>query len=156
MEEIKKTIKSHGFKKILKIVVGFFIVLLIFQAGMFVGFKRAYFSDRIGSDYFSEMRGNKNNYMMGMKRSDFINSHGAIGKIVELKLPLLVVEDVDGVDKTIKISSSTQIKAVNDSKMASDLKLNDFVIVFGAEDDSVIDAKLLRIMPEASSTIIKK
>ncbi len=153
MEDFKKTIKSEGFKKLLKIILSVFILLLTFHLGTFVGFRRAYFGDRVGSEYFHEMRGDKNNFMMGMKKSDFVNSHGAIGIIVEDKSPLFVVQDVEGVDKTVKISSSTQIRELNNLRNPEDLKLNDFVVVFGGTDDSIIDAKLIRIMPQATSTI---
>lgn len=131
-------------------ILGFVVVaLLIFQAGMFVGFKNASFSFRTGEQYFRQMNGGRNDQFMGMNRGDFENSHGATGKIININLPSIIVSDKDGVEKTILIGTSTSIKNFKDSIRPEDLKVDDFVTVIGNPNDKTeIEADLIRIMPD--------
>lgn len=147
-EEIKNIIKSHAFKIIVYVVIGLLVLLLVFQAGMYVGFQKASFYNRIGANYFHEISDNRGT--MGIQNGDFESAHGAVGKIVELKLPLIVIEDRSGVEKTIQIGSSTQIKDADGDENAGNLKTNDFVVVFGSPASStnpVLLARLIRVLP---------
>ncbi len=149
MEQIKEILNKSKIKKIICILGCIFIALLIFQMGMFVGFKKAEFSFRIGEQYFRQMNGEQNNQFMGMNRRDFSNSHGAAGKIISIKLPIIIVSDKDSAEKTIVISTSTDIKKFKDSIQAGDLKVNDFVTVVGEPNNNAeVEAKLIRIMPD--------
>ncbi len=151
--DMKKIILSEKFKLTLRIVGGLCIALFIFQAGMFVGFKKASFYNRVGERYFREIHGNKNDFMMGMRRSDFSNSYGAVGKIIQVHLPIIIVEDRDGIDKTVTIASTTILRSGMATILPSDLKIDDYVTVFGADtDDSLINASLIRILPHESTT----
>ncbi|WP_420266680.1 hypothetical protein [Candidatus Magnetominusculus dajiuhuensis] len=128
------------------------MALLIFQAGMFVGFKKAGFSYRVGEQYFRQMNGRPNDQFMGMNRGDFENSHGAIGKIISISLPSVIISDKDNTEKTILISSSTDIRKFKDSIKPEDLKINDFVTVIGNPNDKAeIEARLVRIMPDPAN-----
>ncbi len=152
MEQIKNVLKDSKVKKAIYILSCIIAVLVIFQAGMFVGFKKAGFSYRTGEQYFRQMNGRPNDKFMGMNRGDFGNSHGATGKILSINLPIVVVTDRDGVEKTITISTSTDIKKFKDSVKAEDLKINDFITVIGNPNDKTeVEAKLIRIMPDPAN-----
>ena len=152
MEQIKNVLKDSKVKKASYILSCIIAVLVIFQAGMFVGFKKAGFSYRTGEQYFRQMNGRPNDKFMGMNRGDFGNSHGATGKILSINLPIVVVTDRDGVEKTITISTSTDIKKFKDSVKAEDLKINDFITVIGNPNDKTeVEAKLIRIMPDPAN-----
>ncbi len=152
MEQIKEVLKKSKIKWVMCAIGGFVVVLLIFQAGMFLGFKKASFSFRIGEQYFRQMNGRPNDQFMGMNRGDFENSHGAIGKIISIKLPSLIVSDKDGGEKTIIISTSTDIKKFKDSIKSEDLKVNDFITVIGSPNNrSEVEAKLVRVMPDPAN-----
>ncbi len=154
MEQFKQMINSSKFKKAISILLGLVAILFVFQLGMFVGFKKAAFSNRIGENYFREMRGGQNDFLLGFRAGDFINEHGAIGTIIQIKPSFIVVEDRDGDEKTVNISTSTQIKFMNDLKTKDDLKIDDFVVVFGAPRNATsteIEARLIRIMPTSSN-----
>lgn len=154
MDKFKQIVKSDGFKKSLYVILGLLVLLFTFQLGMINGFRKAYFSDRVGGDYFMEMRGMQGGFLNGLMPGDYIGPHGAVGKIVNIKLPNITIADKDGNDKTVQISSTTQIRLANDSKMQGDLKIDDMVVIFGSQDDDnpVIDARLIRILPLASSS----
>jgi hypothetical protein len=95
------------------------------------------------------MNGRPGDQFMGMNRGDFANSHGATGKIISIKLPAIVVADIDGTEKTITISTSTDIRKFRDTIKATDLKINDFITAIGDPDDNAeVEAKLIRIMPD--------
>ena len=148
MEQIKEVLRNTKVKKIVLILGSIFIALLIFQAGMFFGFMKASFSFRTGEQYFRQMNGRPDDQFMGMRRGDFENSHGAIGKIISIKLPAIVVSELGSVEKTILVSTSTDIKKFKDSIKAEDLQVNDFVTVIGVPNDNAeVEAKLIRIMP---------
>ena len=57
MEQIKNVLKDSKVKKAIYILSCIIAVLVIFQAGMFVGFKKAGFSYRTGEQYFRQMNG---------------------------------------------------------------------------------------------------
>lgn len=150
-EKLKNITESNKFKKTLYIILGIVLFLFVFQLGMFVGFKRAYFSNKIGGEYFQQMQGRNDTFITGLQLGDFINAHGAIGHIVGIKLPLIVVESSDETDETIRISSSTEIKYLKGVEAPEDLKLNDFVAVFGSPgNEPIIEAKLIRVLPSSS------
>jgi hypothetical protein len=149
MEYIKEVLKKPKVKWIICALGCFVAVLAIFQAGMFVGYMRAGFSFRMGEQYFRQMNGRSDNQFMGMNRGDFGNSHGANGKIVSINLPSIIVSDKDGVEKTVTIGTSTDIKKFKDSIKAEDLKVNDFITVIGNPNDKAeVEAKLIRVMPD--------
>jgi len=148
-EEIKNMTKSHKLKMIIYIVAGFVILLFVFQAGMFVGFEKASFYNKIGENYFHEINGNQNS-IAGIQRGDLESAHGAVGQIVQLKLPLIVIADRSGIEKTIQIASTTQIRDTDGDEKVDNLKMNDFVVVFGSPSsstDPILLARLVRILP---------
>jgi len=147
MQKVKTFFGSKKGKISVFIVGGIILALVIFQAGMFVGFKKASFSFRMGEQYFRQMKGGQEPFG-GIGRDNFGNSHGAIGKIISVNLPLLVVSDKDGIEKTIIISTSTEIKKFKEAIQQEDLKVDDFVTVVGSPNDkSQVEARLIRIMP---------
>jgi hypothetical protein len=147
---LKEIVTSHAFQVVLYTVGGVLILLFVFQAGMFIGFEKASFSNRIGENYFREVSGNQAGPMdgIGMSGDESFEAHGAIGNIIELKLPLIVVED-DNIDKVIRIATSTVIRGPLGTENTDTLKINDFVTIFGSDPDenSVITARLIRILP---------
>jgi hypothetical protein len=156
----KDFLQGKGFRRILFGVGIFFIALIIFQCGIFVGFRKASFSYRMGDNYYRAFDKNDgyNSYPMGMgmMRGGFPDSHGAVGQIIKITLPNLVIEDTQGIEKTVVIDSTTVIKKFRDSIKNEDLRVGDFVTIIGSPDNnSVIDAKLIRVLPppqSASST----
>lgn len=152
MEHIKKVLKESKVKKVICILGCVVAVLVVFQAGMFVGFKKAGFSFQTGERYFRQMNGRPDDQFMGMNRGDFGNSHGATGKIIIIKLPSIIVSDKDGIEKTIIISTSTDIKKFKDSVGVEDIMLNDLITVIGNPNDKAeVEAKLIRIMPDPAN-----
>lgn len=147
--DIKNLLQSKKFRSILFGLVIIVIVLVIFQAGIFVGYYKASFSYRWGNNYHQTFGARERNMpMMGMFRGGFANPHGASGKIIKIVLPNVIVEDQDDVEKSVLITDDTEIREFRNLIKPEDLKVNDFIIVIGSpNDDGEIQARLIRLMP---------
>ncbi|OGZ56585.1 MAG: hypothetical protein A3J04_01915 [Candidatus Ryanbacteria bacterium RIFCSPLOWO2_02_FULL_47_14] len=129
-------------------ILALIVALLIFQAGMFVGYHKARFSYRMGDNFHRTFGERKGGPLGGFGRGDFPGGHGTIGKIIKIDLPTLVIEDRDNVEKIITIKDDTTVRHFRESVKTSDLKTDDYVVVIGTPNDSgQIEARLIRIVP---------
>lgn len=157
--DIKKCVQSKKFKIAVMTLGGLFVALLIFQAGMFVGYRKAAFSYGYGDNYYRMFGGeHRGGGMMGfggmMGRGDFDEdfapAHGVIGKIVKVELPVVVVEGSDSVEKVVLVTPNTTIRQFRDSVSANDLKVGDIVMIIGNPNTaSQIEAQYIRLMPSS-------
>ena len=147
-KDLKEFTQSKSFQGAL-VGIGIAIVaLLIFQAGMFVGYRKAAFAYRFGDNYYRAFgdRGPRPFHMpLG---GEFIEAHGAVGKIVSINLPTFAVTGPDDVEKVVLIGDETRIRHFDTDLSASDLKIDDFTVILGSPNESSqIEAKLIRILP---------
>jgi hypothetical protein len=144
-EKIKKIFDS---KILVGVLYGIGIVIvfgLVFSAGISVGFHKASFGRDWGENY-------KNNFGMmpppPFMKDDFPNAHGAVGKIIKIELPTIIVQDQDGTEKVVLIKEDTKIQKMRDDIKNSDLKVDDFIVVIGSPNDQgQVEAKFIRMMP---------
>ena len=151
-QNIKDFIASQTFNKILYVICGCIIALLIFQAGMFVGYRKALFSYQWGDNFHNTFGGGRDGKMgmMGGIPLDprFAGAHGATGKIITVGQSSIIIESPDGIETTVDIATSTIIRKFRDTVSPQNLQANDIVVVIGTPNSAgVIDAKLIRIMP---------
>ncbi len=74
--------------------------------------------------------------------------HGAVGKIVKVSLPSIVIEGPDNIEKEVIINESTLIRSSGPDATSTDLKMDDFVTILGTpNEDGQIQAKLIRVLP---------
>jgi hypothetical protein len=145
---IKTIAQSRTLRGIIIGIGLFVVVILIFQAGVFVGYRKADFSYRFGDNYSNTFGSGRSGMMNGFPQDMFIGGHGAVGKIIRINLPTIVVADQGNVEKVINISDDTVVRRFRDTVKPADLKVDDFIVVLGQPDDKgQIDAKLIRIMP---------
>lgn len=154
--DIKKFLSSKIFKYVL-IGVGFFVIaLLIFQAGKMVGYRKAAFSYGWGDNYFRAFEGRQPQpmFMKGvpmMGREDFPEAHGAAGKILSVNLPTFVIQGPDKIEKVVLIKDDTKIMRFKEEINPEDIKVDDSAVIIGSpNDESQVEAKLIRIMPAVS------
>ena len=146
---IKHWLQSLSRTKILYTLGGIILALIIFRAGMFIGFQKARHSFRFGERYYQTFGGGKGNrFFMGM-RDDLQSSHGASGKIVGISLPIIMIEEADGTEEIITTNDKTVVRRQRDTLQISDLREDDQIVVIGSPNNNdEIDAKLIRIMPQ--------
>jgi hypothetical protein len=128
-------------------IVGFVIVLiLVFSAGISVGFRKASFGRAWGDNYernFGMMSGR-----LGFGKDNFPNANGAIGKIIKIELPTVIVQDKNNIEKVVLINSDTKIQKMMEEIQVSDLSVNDSIVVIGSPNNQgQIEAKFIRVMP---------
>lgn len=151
IKNIKERIDKFGILKLLIILIA---ITIIFQAGIFVGYHKAGFYRSMGENYrpfddkgrgFSD-KGKK--FMM--QNSNIPGGHGAVGKIVSINLPTIVVASPDNIEKTVSISDDTLIRQFRETVSAKDLKVGEYAVVIGDNnvDGGVVKAKLIRLLPQ--------
>lgn len=156
-KDMQEFLQSQKFRGVIVVVVIAVVLLLVFQAGMFVGYRKAAFSYRFGDNYYRVFEGRDARpfrMMMGPGfMGGFMDGHGAAGKIVSADPPVFVVSDTNDGEKVVVVSDDTRIRRFNQTVAPADLKVGDTVVVFGApNDNSQIEARLIRLIPTASST----
>jgi hypothetical protein len=145
--DIQKFISSPAFTKVLYGVGFLVLALCIFQAGLFIGFRKAQFSGQFGDAYYKTFGGR------GMGGGMFFNNdmeggHGVAGTIVKINLPTLMIEDRDGTEKVVVLTDDTLIRRFRETLKDTDLHPKDFVVVLGSPNSaSQIEAKLVRLLP---------
>lgn len=145
-KDIEKVFESRVTFRILCVIGVIIISLLIFRAGMTVGFHKASFGRAWGENYERNFGMRPDRQMFG--RDNFPNASGAIGKIIKIELPNIIVEDKDNTEKVILVKEDTKIQKMMSSVKTSDLALDDFVVIIGSPNgQGQIEAKLIRIMP---------
>lgn len=155
MKEIRDMF--HSSKKVrmtLIILAALIVVLVIFRAGVSVGYHKATFSSKLGENYYYRAFGREggpqpfNTRLNELDRNDLTSGHGAAGKIVKISLPTFVVSSPDNIEKVVLISGATEIRRFRDMASSSDLKVDQGVIVLGAPNaEGQIEAHLIRLIP---------
>lgn len=155
-EELKRVLESKVSGRVLLGIGVVILAFLIFSAGVAVGFHKAAFGRAWGEHYNENFgmghKGGSKGDMWGggiMGMGDYFpNAHGAIGKIIKIELPNIIVQDKDKTEKVILISGDTQIQKGRVGVPSTDLKIDDFVVIIGTPNEQgVIMAKLIRIFP---------
>lgn len=150
----KTAVQSVSFKKVLCAVSALLVLLVTFQAGVFVGFRKASFSYRWGDAYhrtFGPLDHEGSWGMDMMKQGEgFTNAHGVAGKVIKVSLPAVLVEGRDGIEKEVLVTEQTTLHEFRQTIKASDLKVGDVAVVVGAPNASgQIEASFIRVMPSS-------
>lgn len=125
------------------------LVLFIFQAGVFVGYRKASFANKFGHSYERVFLARENGEFMPPMPGDFPSAHGAFGRVVGISLPTFAVLDPEGTEKIVVVGEDTRIRRFDRDIEAVDIRVNDGVVVIGEPNDaSQIEAKLIRMLPE--------
>jgi hypothetical protein len=151
--KIKKILESKTFLAVICTIGVLAVLFFVFRAGMEAGFRKASFGRDWGKNYEmnfgSPHRGPE---MMGKGFGDFRNlpnAHGAIGKIIKIELPtIIVLDEKENTEKVVLIDATTQVYRMKDVIKVEDLKLDDQIVVIGSPNASgQIEAKLIRFLP---------
>lgn len=149
MQHVQGFFRSKAFMRTLYVIGGLVIALAIFQAGIFVGYRKAAFSFRMGDNYYRVFGDRGRQPFGGIVPDDELSEgHGAVGRIVRVSLPSFVVSTPDNLEKTVIVSDGTIIRRFRDAASPNDLKADEYVVVLGSPNNqSQIEAKLIRILP---------
>ncbi len=156
MKKLNEIFDVELLNKILKIVGIVLSVFVIFGAGVVIGIQKSNFGKNWNEHYrenFGMVKQKKGGMMGGFNEQitmmNFMpNAHGAIGKIIKIQLPNIIVADSDNLEKVILIKEDTKIQEMRAEIKSTDLKIDDFVVIIGSPNElGQIEAKLIRLMP---------
>lgn len=153
MNKIKNILKSKTFKTVIITLGVLAVASFIFQAGQMAGFRKASFGRDWGSNYVMNFGSpHMGPQMMGERFGDLDilpNAGGAIGRIIKIELPMIVVlDEKDNTEKVVLIDDKTQIRMVRENITKDNLKIDEHIVVMGAPNSSgQIEARLIRILP---------
>lgn len=151
MDKIEKFFQSKKLRILIGVLFVLGIILFIFQAGVFVGYKKALFSGRLGDNYYRGLEGGEENGNMNFldfNAGNLPSANGASGSILKISLPNILIADKDGVEKTILVTDDTIFREFRNDISATDLKIGDLVVVVGSPNDNgEIQANLVRVLP---------
>ncbi|MDO8560617.1 MAG: hypothetical protein Q7R91_00160 [bacterium] len=155
---IKDFLQSKMFKTALYCLAGVIVILMIFQAGIFVGYRKAAFSYRWGDNYYRNFGERHGDFMENLPRDkDFSSAHGAMGKIIKIELPTLILAGSDNIEKVIVIKDDTIIRRLKDAIKPEDMKADEFAVIIGTPNENAqIEAKLIRLLPYPPQPIMDK
>ncbi len=159
--KIIKVFQSKNFRVAIYIIGFLLVIVLVFQAGQISGFRKASFGRDWGDNYIKNFGSpHKGFKMMDEKFGDFgnlPNSSGAMGKIIKVELPTIVIFDGrDQTEKIITIDDKTEIRKKRDVVSENELKIDEFVIIIGSPNSvGQIEAKLIRFIPSPTEAPIK-
>jgi hypothetical protein len=138
---------SKAFGWAIKGLVGVIAVLIIFQLGMFVGFRKASYSFGWGDNYSRVFGGPRSGLMRDFAGQDFLNGHGLAGSIITIDEPELLIRGSDGFEKAVTVTERTSIVRGRQPIGIDDLFPDDVVTVIGRPmDDGVIFADIIRVL----------
>lgn len=147
---MKILFQSKTFRGILYGIGIAIVLLIVFQIGVFVGFKKAQFTFAWGDNYYRNFAdaGSRHGLTREFEGRDMMNGHGTSGTILKIEDPNIVIKGVDGVEKIIVTNKDTSIRNMMKVSGLTDLKVNDHIVVIGSPNDAgQIEAKFVRVMP---------
>jgi len=149
--DISAYLKSDRFIRVLAAIGFVIIALVIFDAGVAVGFHKASFAHDWEENYTRNF-GAPGSF--GLPARGIPNPHGAAGTIVSVDLPTFVIAGPNENEKIIRIDDDTIIRNNAGMMDADDIEAGTFATVIGAPQSGTgeITARLIRIMPEPAST----
>ncbi|HEV7424393.1 MAG TPA: hypothetical protein VGO21_04360 [Candidatus Paceibacterota bacterium] len=152
-EELKKVFEGKIFFRVILITGIVIVFLLVFSAGVTVGFHKASYGRAWGEHYNENFGMGHRMPPMGIIGNPgmmdyFPNAHGATGKIIKMEAQNIILQDKDSTEKSILLNSDTKIQKGRMDIAISDLKIDDFIVVIGTPDDKgMIEAKFIRVIP---------
>ncbi|MDO8582161.1 MAG: hypothetical protein Q7S16_04795 [bacterium] len=152
-----KLFQSKKFRMVLWIIGGVVLFLIVFSAGVAVGFKKANFSYRWGENYHKNFGGPRGGFFKDFDGRDLIDTNGVSGQIIKISGPALVIKGRDNKERIVLVNATTVIQRGKEAVSSADFSLDDFVVIIGEPNDvGQLEAKFIRIMPSPLQRRLKK
>ena len=151
---MKEIIKNPATRKLLKILGVVLAVLIVFSAGMAVGFLKGQFSERWDRNYMNTMGGPRSPFSAFSDTDDRAPTpHGTAGIVISFSNDQIAVKGPNGTESVIMISPETIIRQMHQLATTTDIKSGSWITAIGHPDESGhLVASFIRIMPAPMST----
>ncbi len=152
---MKQFFNSQKYRRLI-IWTGVIILLLLsFQGGVFVGFHKASMGFMVDQRYERAYGNHIKSGPFGIPNDDFPEAHGAIGRVLSVHLPTIIVEDKN-TEKIVRIAPDTIIRKNRVKISEAQITTSDFVVVIGEPNDQQeINAKFIRMIPPPAGYVGK-
>ena len=146
------------FTKMLVLLGVLLVAWVIFAAGIFVGYHKASFSKDWDDSYRQGMMNPNSPLAPFINNDDEVNPHGAIGEIVSVNFPEIMIKRPQNAEQIVIISSSTTIRMIHGMASTSEISAGQFAVAIGEPNNKgEIQASFIRILPplpNGTTTII--
>ena len=149
LKEINDAIKASSVD--IRTLVGILIVIIIFWAGIAVGYHKAQFSNNWHSHYAEQFTSKQSPFSIpnDSDADNMPNPHGAFGQIISANLPLIIIKGPIEAEKTIVVTNTTVVRDVHDQVASTSLVAGQGVVVIGYPDEQGrVVASFIRILPK--------
>jgi uncharacterized membrane protein len=149
-------LESKVVRTILWILGGLIVVVVVFGLGISVGYDRAGFASGFDQNYDRNFYGASPGGSVGLVAPPMpmpAAIHGVVGTVIDLGSSTISVENQQGNEQSVAVSSNTDIRNGNGSIVIGNISIGDQIAVIG-EPNSVgqVDARFIRILRTPSST----
>jgi hypothetical protein len=152
--DINKFLQSEKYSRLIKTLGILLAVLVIFSAGLFVGYHKAEFSYRWSDNYYRDFGGPLSPFApfgpagISDDADNIPTPHGAFGTIIGVNLPTFAVKGPDEAEKVVVIGPHTIIRSMRNLGTTTDIHTGQSVIIIGEPDSQgQINASFVRIVP---------
>jgi hypothetical protein len=145
---MKNLFEKKPFVQLLSVLSILLVAWIIFAAGMLIGYHKASFSKDRDEAYRTSLGSPNSPFAPLMRDADDADPHGAMGQIVSVDLPLIMIKGPSSAEQVVILSSSTMIRLLRGTASTSDLKSGEYAIAIGAPNSTgEIQASFVRIIP---------
>jgi hypothetical protein len=152
---MKNFLQSKGVRFMLFGLGALVVLLLVFGAGVAVGYRSGLFSSRFGEDYYHNFFGAGPGGVMGggvMGMPAPMNQHGTIGTVISVGSSTIATKDPNGNEQSIVIDDDTVIREADQTVSIAEVQDGDQIAVIGEPNDTgQIHARFIRVFDASSS-----
>ncbi|MBU6231160.1 MAG: hypothetical protein KGI45_02740 [Patescibacteria group bacterium] len=139
--------KMTATSKIILALAALLVILLSFQAGVTVGYRRGSFATNADTGMVREFQNPRSFFASFFHDGDDSNPNGAVGRIISVSLPTFMLKGPTS-EQIVNISPTTTIRIFRDLASSSALQAGQEAIVIGNPgENGQINAVFVRIMP---------
>lgn len=143
-----ESLHNSVFSKLILALAILLVILLVFQAGVVVGYRRGAFSYYWNARYYGDVSDPASVFASFLKGGHDNNPHGAVGEVVSSELPLVMIKGSDFSEQMVMVSPTTTIRRMRGIVAPDELRSGDHVIVIGEPGtDGRIFASFIRVLP---------
>jgi len=152
----KDILLSRGTSMVIAALAVLLVMILVFQSGYYIGYRKGIFSYEWNDAYFNDPIGPRSIFAPFINDTDDMNPNGAVGRIISIQLPLVLMRGGNNLEKLVSIGPDTIIRATRGMASTSDLRLGDKIVIIGIPtNDGRISASLIKIISPVSTSTAK-
>ena len=147
--DIKGFLKRHLFAIIAGAVALLAVLLMVFQAGLNLGYRKADFNCQWSANYHRNFGGPPpGGFMELLDQDESVQAHGVFGRVIGNATGSLVIKQNDGVEKIVLVGDDTVIQMLRQRLPLSEVHVNELAVVIGEPNDlGQIVATFIRVLP---------